>query len=518
MRAFLGRSVRLHGCCSKASTSLLALALATGCGWKMSTTCDDLNACDASAPAALGGATSVGGSTTGETGFGGAGAGGASPKGGATALGGAPSGGGTNTVGTASGGTSAAGATGGAGTGGVTSACNPACSGERPACDESAASCVQCLTNEHCAAPRPACDTAVRTCVECVTNEHCAAPRPACDAPTQSCVECLSDGHCSGLRARCKTAGASDAGADGNVCVECLEDAHCTAERPGCNPLTNACVACTRDEHCPAATPRCDVAAHACVECLSNTDCNEPGASSCSSGTCGPCASNAECAHIAGKTVCDASLAPGDEADAGTSEPESSDAGVAAGGTCVQCTGTDYAACGQSNGKSLVCDSLRRTCSSATQGSAGLCQACVSDAQCAPGELCAEQVFNGQSVGHFCFYAKGDTAHGAPALCSSARPYVQTLLTRSIDGRVLELCLLRSSTCVALNQFSSKSCTSASSTPDDTQCGTSPGLDSKCASFDTGVYRCTVTCGSDDDCKVGFTCNTGVHPNVCNLQ
>jgi len=32
-----------------------------------------------------------------------------------------------------------------------------------------------------------------------------------------------------------------------------------------------------------------------------------------------------------------------------------------------------------------------------------------------------------------------------------------------------------------------------------------------------GVYRCTVPCGGDDDCKVGFACNASTTPDTCSL-
>ncbi|HEY4156939.1 MAG TPA: hypothetical protein VGM29_02535, partial [Polyangiaceae bacterium] len=112
---------------------------------------------------------------------------------------------------------------------------------------------------------------------------------------------------------------------------------------------------------------------------------------------------------------------------------------------------------------------------------------------------------------------KGDTADGAPALCSSARPYVTTLTNAvSIDGSMSDICSLRVSSCVAKNEFSSKDCTKVAA-PDDSVCGVSPPNDAKCAQFDVGVYRCTLTCGSDDDCPVGFPCNTGASPQVCAL-
>jgi hypothetical protein len=315
----------------------------------------------------------------------------------------------------------------------------------------------------------------------------CQGATPICLESSLTCVECTEAAHCPGSKPVCKTERNADAGTDSAI---------------------NTCVQCTHDEHCPGNMPICDASKNTCVECLNNADCTEASASLCLSGTCSHCAANADCSHIAGKNVC--KTVP--DSDAGTS---SDDAGASAG-TCVQCTGTDYGACGQSNGKNLVCDSLNNTCSSSTQHSAGLCQTCVSDAQCHAGELCAEQIFNGKPVGYYCFYIKGDTANGAPALCSSSRPYVQTTHTKSIDGQAADLCKLAVSTCPALNQYRSRDC-APSGTPDSSLCGFAPPGDAQCAVFDTGVYRCTVTCLSDDDCLSGVACNTGASPRVCNL-
>jgi hypothetical protein len=129
--------------------------------------------------------------------------------------------------------------------------------------------------------------------------------------------------------------------------------------------------------------------------------------------------------------------------------------------------------------------------------------------------LCVEQVFNGKSAGYFCLYQQG--APGAPADCTTARPYIKALSATSIDGTVASVCSLRVSTCTAQNQFSQTSCSSATNTADDTLCGFAPGADSKCVAFGTSQHRCTVLCGSSDDCKSGFTCNTGVNPSICNL-
>jgi len=408
----------------------------------------------------------AGGTTTGGNGTGGSTAalGGNGTASGTTALGGSASGGAT--------------ALGGSGIGGVTSACGQACTGATPVCNEAAGACVQCLGDAHCSAPTPACSSTLNACVQCTGNLHCSGLTPTCNTTSNTCVQCTANSHCSGAT-------------------------------PGCNLTSNTCVQCTANAHCPDSAPLCDKTQNVCVECLAPTDCKDPAAAACVTGTCEPCSGNGDCAHLAGKSVC--KLASGDD-DAGP------DAGTGPN-TCVQCTGSDYATCGELEGKALVCDSRSNTCSTtATEASAGLCQPCVSDAQCAPGELCAEQVFNGQSVGHFCFFVQGDTAHGAPAECfTSGRPYVKAWPTTSIDGQTTTLCGLAVTTCIALNQFRQADC----STPGggtDAHCGAAPGVDSKCLPFGASQYRCTVVCLSDDDCRSGVTCDTTVNPPVCTLQ
>jgi hypothetical protein len=249
------------------------------------------------------------------------------------------------------------------------------------------------------------------------------------------------------------------------------------------------------------AKPYCDIAKATCVECLDNTDCGSPNASSCVAGKCTACATNNDCSHIVNKGVCKPTLEP--------------DAGVETG-VCVECTGTDYDACSPGDaGTPQVCDSLKNVCTDYPERTAGLCQPCVSDAQCQAGELCVEQVFNGKSAGYFCLYQQG--APGAPADCTTARPYIKALSATSIDGTVASVCSLRVSTCTAQNQFSQTSCSSATNTADDTLCGFAHGTDSRCVPFGTSQHLCTVACGSDLDCRTGFTCNTSINPPVCNL-
>jgi len=136
------------------------------------------------------------------------------------------------------------------------------------------------------------------------------------------------------------------------------------------------------------------------------------------------------------------------------------------------------------------------------------------------GKRCYLETFSGSSVGYFCFWKQGDTAHGAPAACftTTNRPYVRVESdVTSIDGDTATLCTLRATTCTAYNEFSNVNC-APSGTPQDALCGFAPGADSKCAetTSGSGVYRCTTVCASNDDCK--FSCNTGVSPNICTFQ
>jgi hypothetical protein len=296
-------------------------------------------------------------------------------------------------------------------------------------------------------------------------------------------------GTCGGATPVCK--------AETDTCVECIEKSQCAEPKPACDTATNACVECTEKADCKDITkPFCDNAAEQCVACLQQSDCKDPTLSRCDAGACEPCTIDTDCSDIAGKGVCDA-------------------------GTCVQCTGTKFTACGNNAGTPLVCDSLMRTCTTSKQHSSGLCQPCVTDAQCNAGEMCVLDRFDTPSkdVGYFCHWKQGDVADGAPADCTAGgQPYVGVQTNAvSIDGASSDICSLAVSTCVARNEFRSKDCTVAAA-PDDVVCGVSPPKDAKCALFGVNTYRCTVTCGSDDDCPSPFTCNIGVTPAVCSFQ
>jgi len=316
-----------------------------------------------------------------------------------------------------------------------------------------------------CSGKKSVCLPATNTCVECADKSTCTSPRTACDATTHKCVECIDKSTCSG-------------------------------SKPACDTTKNACVECTTKTDCTnSAEPLCDPTAETCVACLRQGDCISATASACNAGTCAACTKDSECSDIAGKGVCNA-------------------------GTCVQCTGTKFAACGLSTGTPLVCDSLQHTCTSDKQASAGLCQSCVSDAECTPGKICVLDKFGtpSKNVGYFCHWKQGDTADGAPADCFSlGQPYAGVQQSAvSIDGATSDICSLAASTCVALNEFRSKNCANPT-LPDDSLCGVNPPKDAKCVQFGATTYRCTMTCLSDDDCP-GTACDKGVSPFVCKLN
>lgn len=286
------------------------------------------------------------------------------------------------------------------------------------------------------------------------------------------------------------------AGGEGGAPVVLPCDGACTGDKPVCKEATDTCVECLLPSDCKVGVEtKCDTASNSCVECLASTDCKDAKLAKCDVGACAKCTSNDDCAHIAGKGVCDTQA-----------------------GECVQCTGKNASACGMDQGTPLVCDSLLRTCTTKKEKSAGLCQACVSDQQCKAGQLCVKETFGApaKDVGYFCF-SKQSAVASADCTLPGNRPYVKTLANQtSVDGESADVCSLRASTCTARNQFSNKDC-STSTVADDQKCGFAPGVDSKCEAFGPSQFLCTMTCGGDVDCPAGFPCDTGANPPVCQL-
>src|SRR5688572_9662451 len=119
--------------------------------------------------------------------------------------------------------------------------------------------------------------------------------------------------------------------------------------------------------------------------------------------------------------------------------------------------------------------------------------------------LCIRERYmpGGTDLGYVCAWQRG--AEGAPSLCSEARPYAQArAAVLSIDGTQGDMCVLAVSTCAAHEDFRSTNCeTETADVTDDDLCGEVGLEDGVCDLFESSgdnVYRCSVPCGSDDDC------------------
>jgi hypothetical protein len=198
-----------------------------------------------------------------------------------------------------------------------------------------------------------------------------------------------------------------DAGSDAGGCTEC-DEAHCVGGR------CVACTAVTQADDCPNdLAPVCNEAAGECVQCVESTDCSDPTAPRCDPGTftCGRCFINDDCAGVPSGFFCEVSS-----------------------GACVECNAADESECGTN-----VCDVENRTCTTTPAGMTGLCQSCVSDRQCRPGQVCAPMEFMTTTVGYFCLWRQDATEPGGPmGDCTSVGPYgaLGTVNTRSGDTDV----------------------------------------------------------------------------------
>jgi hypothetical protein len=292
----------------------------------------------------------------------------------------------------------------------------------------------------------PLCKTATNasaapTCVECLTNTDCVtAAAPRCDAQAGRCSGCRGNGDCSTIPGKpiCR--------ADDGQCVKCAVDADCTSDPAG---------------------PRCNTDTNTCSQCVVDSDCLTPTASRCGEGRCQPCVNDiagSHCGHVASGNivlgVCDTSGAAGE---------------------CVQCTGTQSAACGAS-----VCNSLTRGCTPFAAGSAGLCNECLSDAHCSATQRCVLETFGLTTLGYECFpMAQNGTC--------PLTPFSGLTSVNTIDGAIADVCLLRRTTCAAFEAFSLQSCVV------DTDCGESNLADGRCLTGSLGT-RCSIPCSNGADC------------------
>jgi hypothetical protein len=250
---------------------------------------------------------------------------------------------------------------------------------------------------------------------------------------------------------------------------------------------------------CEGATPICDEVGERCVACLMDSDCTELDAPQCdtTAGTCGACSDDDACIDRTGTETC---------ALTGASM-----------GSCVECI--DNSGCEATEG----CDLPTNACRTFTAESANTCGDCVADAECMAGRLCIPFTYDDPRTpaadpvpaGNHCAFRQDAAGPGAPAGdCVNIRPYVRAQMAMSVDGVETTFCTFRQSTCEAHRDFSMTDCMTLD-LAGDALCGIDDVGDGVCRMFGATTNRCTVFCGSDDDCPMGFACDTAATPRVC---
>jgi hypothetical protein len=373
--------------------------------------------------------------------------------------------------------------------------------------------CVECTSDTECPDARPACDPNTSACTaRCTTSAQCNPPTPVCNEQTQTCVGCLADRDCvdeAGVGRSCRP--------DDTRCVECLSDAQCSDDPAASNCSTDgACVACAGDEDCSLIQGRSAcLPSIGCVECVDATDCAgstrgpvckasnaAQAAGDAPVNTCVECSSNEHCQSNAGASLCqnnqcvpcveDADCAG---ADSNGSSPDGIDLNVCDAGICVQCTGENRIACGGN-----VCNSLTKQCTlDRPARTAGLCDACVSDFECAEDARCVRQGFGGMEIGLFCH----PLPVGTPPSCVPHRPFVEQVQLSTVDSlNLTSVCILRRTTCPGLDA-ATEDCS------EDADCGAANVEDGLCVASFAGGDACALPCISELDCNPDVDCTIG---------
>jgi hypothetical protein len=141
-----------------------------------------------------------------------------------------------------------------------------------------------------------------------------------CDTHDDQCGFDTGVGPCTAADASsvCRSGRCATTGASSGTCVDCTDDGQCSGDTPVCQRSTGKCVECTSSSACSGQTPICDLERSTCVKCngdkgsSASNPCVTDAAPFCSlsgssQGTCGKCASNADCAGHVGD-VCDPSV------------------------------------------------------------------------------------------------------------------------------------------------------------------------------------------------------------------
>ncbi len=235
-----------------------------------------------------------------------------------------------------------------------------------------------------------------------------------------------------------RDSGALDAGADG-----------------GGDGDAGPCGVCAPGSYCSATA--------GCVSCLTNDQCPSRSAPACTDSACQGCRSDADCSRFVDAPACRA-------------------------GECVACSATNHGVCDASR----ACDVRAGTCSSWPTGSSTVCEYCVSDAQCQPGQLCAPSSSLSATYGPVCLWRIDAGLPGAPSGdCDSSAPFGLPFPIRSLDGVNATVCALEYATCRTLTRYG-LSCVDATTCGDSGHCVAS---------------RCTYSCNVPHACPEDRACS-----------
>ena len=315
-----------------------------------------------------------------------------------------------------------------------------------------------------CPVESPACF--MDGCVECTDDSHCVghANGPSCDTSTHLCVGCTDPVlHCAAPLAACV----------GQTCLRCDGREDCGSPTPAC--VANSCVQCEGRGDCTAPTPAC--VANSCRQCDASTDCGTASASRCDLGTnaCAACMGDGDCGHIAGNPRCVA-------------------------GTCRPCTvATEAVDCAT---PATSCNPVTNVCGTRMRGSVTVCNRCDADSECGAMLTCAAVNPARGTTGNYCL----PRLPGPGDFCT--RPYFDRVVSgTSVSGATVTYCRSQTTTCEAVLQHRTTgdgTCTASSGTDD--SCG-APSVNDGLCRLSGGGNRCTIPCGSEDDCPGGFACD-----------
>lgn len=199
-----------------------------------------------------------------------------------------------------------------------------------------------------------------------------------------------------------------------------------------------------------------------CHECGADSDCPTRGAPHCYNGTCSTCADDVSCERFADTPACH-------------------------GGTCTDCSATNHGSCSVN----VACDVRTGRCSSFLTMSSTVCELCVSDAQCQPGQVCAPSSSASAAYGPVCLWRRDAGLPGAPSGdCNGSAPFGVSMHITSLDGVVTDVCGLEYATCRTLTRYG-LACT------DSTTCGTAGACTAN---------RCTYSCSAPHVCPEDRAC------------